>query len=400
MREFFLALFLASGVLKAQLLILLPWFPDVTLLSLAYLVPLLFFRYARSEAGFVPPSLFLVGLFFAFSIGVLASALYSPSGLMIAKLTKFSLVVFTFLIALTTNDVNWQRFTLAYLMLIFLAALQFIYIFPQYRLGLLGAESEFYGGSYLGFGNSCAMAIILYHSFFHENHLVSKLLITMFFTFCMVLSGARAPIIFLALFSLSWMIYIFVIWLLNSRFLSRNLFPILMASVIILSSIVLFINRSESFDGADIYTTLGFSVDRLMLLFGDAKGDSFNVRVNHFSLSLKAIDESIFKGVGLAAYGLSVSGADTWDYPHNLLLEVWVESGLFPFVILTVLLSLVLLRLIVFSRQYWLFVIVTYCLLNAMKSVSFADNRILFFWIGVAVVSSASAGLSRRGKPA
>lgn len=388
MKEFSIALFLVSGALKAQLLILLPWFPDVTLVAVAMVIlSLLSTSYSLSDRIGISALLYF-SLFSLFLLSVVASALYSPSGLIILKLTKLAVVLLAFLIALTASDINWKRFALSYLILVSVTAVLFIFIFPRYRLGLLGVDSEFYGGSYLGFGNACAIALILHYTFFGDRSIIASVTVTVFFVFCMVLAGARAPILFLGALSVIWLFYVLVIWVAKSRSVSRSFLLALMTITPIVMSSMFFISEQQFFHDTNLFTTLGHSVDRLLLLFGDAKGDSFNVRINHLSESTKAIDTAVFTGVGLASYGLSVMGNDLWEYPHNIFLEVWVESGLFAVLALAVLVTVALVKLLFVSRQFWLALIVMYCLLNAMKSVSFADNRILFFWIGVAIVYS------------
>ena len=71
-----------------------------------------------------------------------------------------------------------------------------------------------------------------------------------------------------------------------------------------------------------------------------------------------------------------------------MFLEVWVESGLLALIFLSIFIAVALLTVMLFSPHRWLAFIVVYCLLNALKSSSYVDNRILFFWLGVSIVAS------------
>lgn len=388
MREFSIALLLLSGVLKAQLKILAPWVPDLTLLAIILVLISHLSTTSRKSLEFTRVEVIGVIIFFIFSLFVIISALYSPSSLINLKFAKFALTIFAFLVALTTKNIDWEKLASYHISLAFVAAIMFIYIFPRFRLGLLGDDASFYRGSYLGFADACAISLVLMQFNRASRPVIVHFLLMLFFVFCMVLSGARGPLIFLALLAGFWSGYAIFRWVINSRSLDIHvlLWVILFAPAL---TFVLFQTFDfDQFGDADIIKTLGQSIDRLVLLIGDDKGQSVNVRVSHFSQSLAAIDTSSWTGVGFAAYGLSVSGNDIYDYPHNMFLEIWVESGLLALIFLSIFIAVALLTVMLFSPHRWLAFIVVYCLLNALKSSSYVDSRILFFWLGVSIVAS------------
>ena len=211
----------------------------------------------------------------------------------------------------------------------------------------------------------------------------------------MVLSGARAPLLFLLLLSGLWLGYATIKWAVTEPLVERKPLAILLTFLPLALLIFCYAVDFKTLGDTNIFKTMGYSVDRFLLLVGDDKGGSVNVRVNHLSQSLKSLDVNSFYGVGFGAYGLSVLGNDRWDYPHNMFLEVWVESGLISFLLLLSFVATAFSRLALVSKQPWLAFIIIYCVLNAMKSSSYADNRVLFFWLGVSII----VGAYSRGVP-
>jgi O-antigen ligase len=79
------------------------------------------------------------------------------------------------------------------------------------------------------------------------------------------------------------------------------------------------------------------------------------------------------------------------SYPHNIYLETWFESGIFSFI------SLVILSVYFYGNFFYysaykkedirLFIlgVVCYYLLNGLKSNSYVDLRLMFFFMGLFV---------------
>lgn len=392
MRELSIALLLLSGILKAQLQILAPWVPDITVLALILVFSSFIFFKADSPPTFLRAELVGISAFFLFVLCVFLSTLYSPSVLVLQKLTKFTLPIFAFMVALTTTNINWKGLAYYYIAFTLIAAAMFVYIFPRFRLGLLGDEASFYSGTYLGFADACAVSLVLLQLIRQSHSAIAYFSLVIFFLFCMVLSGARGPLIFFLLLASLWSAHRSIRWLMRYRSLNKYSVIWAILGVPLVITALAFSVDLQKIIGADIFKTMGYSIDRLFLLIGEDKGGSVNVRVDHLVQSIYAIDRHVWSGVGFAAYGASVLGNDTWDYPHNMLLEVWVESGLVALIFLLAFISVVYYRLASIPNRSFMVFIISYCLMNAMKSSSFADNRVLFFWLGAALVYS---GLQR-----
>lgn len=383
MREFSVALLLASGVLKAQLKIISPWFPDVTLIGLC----LVFFSYLTASykrdihwrydqiAGVISFLILLSCIIF--------SAAYSNSQFASEKLIRFTVVIFAFAIG-ALSDIHWRKMTRYYLLFIFISTLIFLWVFPQFRLGLLGFEADFYRGAYLSFGDACAISVLMLVYFPLRSFWLSNTLI-IFFLAALVISGARAPLIFLAVIVAMKMAFSVFITLRDNHSVNIGK-PLLMAVIIFLNLVIgsLIFNTSLVSE-IELSRVAGLSIDRFLLLFAPDKGGSVGVRVDHINDSIQAINEAPLLGVGLAGYGLEVMSVDRWAYPHNIFLEVWVESGLVAVLAIGTFLIIALMRVFRLSGFSFFAAILCYGIMNALKSSSYSDNRILFFWLGVAL---------------
>ena len=129
-----------------------------------------------------------------------------------------------------------------------------------------------------------------------------------------------------------------------------------------------------------IFQAIEVSFERFQLLFQSDKGSSVNVRIEHIETAVQLIEHNPILGVGLGAFGIEGYGVDALMYPHNMFLEVWVENGFLSLVLLILIITFVYLKLFVEDFNLGVMLIITYCLLNSMKSLSYVDNRVLFFW--------------------
>ena len=88
-------------------------------------------------------------------------------------------------------------------------------------------------------------------------------------------------------------------------------------------------------------------------------------------------------GYGLGSWGFLYTGKDMKLYPHNILLEAWIELGFFSAIFLAFFFfTPFLLKRVTLAKT-----IALYALLNAMKSSSFAYDRNLFIIFGILVFS-------------
>ena len=124
------------------------------------------------------------------------------------------------------------------------------------------------------------------------------------------------------------------------------------------------------------------TIARVSLLFSDEKGGSVNTRFSYILETMDYIEEAIFFGHGFGSFGLLVVGEDSRFYPHNLVLEVWFELGLFGLVVtLTLLIFPIYLFIRTFGFKKWEYLIpYFYLFANSLKSNSLTDHRLLFLF--------------------
>lgn len=124
-------------------------------------------------------------------------------------------------------------------------------------------------------------------------------------------SGSKGPILALGL---SWIYYIYISH--KNKFNLKFVRQILIFLLIIV--VVLFLlNNFKYLD----FIKLRFSLDSI---FVNAKG----YRVERYDFTWEMIKEKILLGYGFGSWPILYRGVDYIDYPHNILLEFWVETGI------------------------------------------------------------------------
>ena len=123
------------------------------------------------------------------------------------------------------------------------------------------------------------------------------------------------------------------------------------------------------------------SLSKFELLFLEDKGESINTRYYYLEKFVNQIDINLFFGHGFGSYGIVYNNLDGRHYPHNILLELLIESGFFT--------SLVMLIIFVYSiffiksEEPVINLIIAFLFLNYLKSFSFEDARIIFFFLAI-----------------
>ena len=197
-------------------------------------------------------------------------------------------------------------------------------------------------------------------------------------------SGARYSILFLML-----AIILNLLRLFGQRNDKDNLVVVTFIFVTSLAMLHLSGNLSDTTDPFT-YTT-----ERLTsMVSGDR---SIGNRLDTIQRSIEAITASPWSGYGMGN-GSKLVGV---NYPHNILLEVCLEAGIVPgLLMLTVLATSSLLALYAIRNNQTAVGIATLYLIGAyLKSFSFYESRVLFFFIGVTagiystrVIRNRSAG--------
>ena len=183
------------------------------------------------------------------------------------------------------------------------------------------------------------------------------------FVFMILLSG-RGPII--ALF----LVYFFYM-IVNSQKSKKLL------SFLILISLF-YLGYNEFSSSEDVINT----TNRFISIIDDS-----NPRYNQIVQAFNIIEEDLFLGVGIGGYGMAAANIDEFWHPHNLILEIFSESGFF----ITLLFLYFLFKIFIsnnlksnFSNEKITFILISiYLFSQAMKSGGIEDMRVTFFWFGL-----------------
>lgn len=132
-------------------------------------------------------------------------------------------------------------------------------------------------------------------------------------------------------------------------------------------------------------------LSRLELL-SDLKGNtSTSTRLIQYNESIEKIFESPVIGYGLNSTGIEITPYidGNLKYPHNVLIEIWLEVGIVAFLIFLLFYINIIIEFIfakknnIETKSLTVLSIILFIFLNALKSHSFAELRILYFFIGM-----------------
>jgi O-antigen ligase len=339
---------------------------DVTSISIFALLPVLLIM--TFKASFRNHQILIIFIFISFLIAYTLSAFYTTSeSYYIYKLLALIGIIFCFVIGLFSDRLVIYLFFYLYSIFSLLAVvLYFTLIFS----GLSPKAFNDFAGNSLVVGEMLgATAVIIYFS----NLNFKYLLIALSFVI-MIALGARGPILFSLL----------VIALAVFSTFRKVDFKTPLKIIIAITFLLFFIFISDSGLSLAMKTSFQDGLSRFALLFNEDKGDSVNSRVYMISNALIHINDNIFFGTGVGSFGIEVYGQDFRAYPHNVLLEIWFESGIIP-VLLFLLLFLWLLVYLFKHDEHLIFYLMIYLFLNINKSSSLEEARLFFLLTGFSV---------------
>jgi O-antigen ligase len=184
--------------------------------------------------------------------------------------------------------------------------------------------------------------------------------------------GGRGPIIFLAI------IYIFY-YLFRTKLTFQKIILVVIIPFLFISSLSLF----QEWEFSKI---MFYRVSTLI------EGDAFESRGELIQISTAIIKEKFLFGTGYGGFGMAAFGSDFRAYPHNIILEIFVETGIVGLLLILFFVVYFFARIFVrlnnnkqdvctldFSLCF------IYLFLNAMKSSSFVDVRNLFGLMGIVI---------------
>lgn len=397
MLEFLFCFVVMSGILKASMTLLGFAIVDLTLLSLLLYTSYFLYHIATQKIFFSREKiLFIIFtlLFYSFNILSLLWAKHMDLGL-----HKFTLSIIPLYIVLTFpffSDFNFNRFCKIFIIFSILSSFIFLVFSIQYRLGIMESadNAERVKTLYLTIGGVLSIAILMLIT--NKGIILNfKKSLTLFFFLVLFVSAARGPLVFLILVLLIYYWQSLVVKFLGgvSLLLDKERLLNKVGYFVFFTMILAFlITISPSISGEAEKIFYG-SLERILQLFGDDKGDSIGYRYTMINLTLAGIEESFLFGVGYGNFSPAILSEIKYYYPHNFILEVWVETGL-----VGLFLCIVFVLYPFFGRglEPTILFITLFLLLNALKSFSLAENRVLFSFLVLLICCKSSIKDKRR----
>ncbi|HAS8474759.1 TPA: hypothetical protein I7766_20185 [Vibrio vulnificus] len=116
---------------------------------------------------------------------------------------------------------------------------------------------------------------------------------------------------------------------------------------------------------------------RFLVLLDDGGGDSVSTRFVYIKKAIELAGGYAYMGSGWGTYGYLSSGEVKFDYPHNLFVELLLESGLLS---VFVVFFFICISFFLLLRMKFIFVVLYFIVvLNSMVSGDVYDNRMIFF---------------------
>ncbi len=236
------------------------------------------------------------------------------------------------------------------------------------------------------------LSLLYRKEFFWEGLLFEKhymhifaLLIALFLLFT---TAARGPLVFCVLLTCPLVAY----WFYKRLIRGFEAWHVVMlfiggAGVVVLVSIIALSLSGGDFDPQG--GVLSRTLFRLSLLFSDDKGASVGARIGYIEKSIKFISDKYILGYGIGSFTVVTTGVDERGYPHNIILEVWFELGMVGLIVFVC--FLLSCAFAIKNASLYGMIIFLYLMLNALKSSSLTDLRIMF---GVLAVVTLYGGMN------
>lgn len=351
-------IFLYSGLFK--------WFNvgfDITLVSLVLTCLILIFK-LKSKISFIGSEIKILILF-----GVLYSltSYYTISeSYFVEKILYLWLAIFSFILPSVILNKNEDLIIFFKVLKIILVCsilfLLYLLLSGQWSLFILKQDKTLNIPNYLSIGNFIVVYII-YN--FNKVNITNVIFYITAIIILLLLSG-RGPVLGL--------VFVSLIYLIRNN---KNKFKIVFKVLPVL--FILFIILNSLDDSDEIVNT----VNRFSGLLENGN----NVRNNQFIQALTILGDNLFFGVGIGGYGLASVGLDEFWHPHNIILEILSESGIFIssiflfFVFKILIINKINIKLN--DEVYIIYLIALYLFIQSMKSGGIPDMRVTFFWLGL-----------------
>jgi O-antigen ligase len=334
-----------------------------------------------------------VSLAIVLSVVVLVGSVYTPAPIYgqekAIRFISLTLLAFVAPLAVVQSPQELHRFLLGMLGIGLVLAVE----------GLLQGGERFtaFGSNTLalgyGAGSASLIALFLVLPGLRTSVLKAMTLVTIgLLAVAMIGSGTRGSL-------LALVVSIAVTFLLSLALGHRRKFVLM--SVIAMAGIVVFVFSSSLVPAS--------SLERFnSLLHGteiEAENSSAGTRLSYWRQSLALFSEYPLVGSGTGGFAWFVSGRDTQEYPHNIVLELATETGIVGLTIFACLMLFIVQNLLSalhvsaliesFNRSLLvtLFAILTFELVGAMLSGDLNDGRGLWALFGVIIAVSRRVSL-------
>ncbi|WP_417291661.1 O-antigen ligase family protein [Corallibacter sp.] len=338
---------------------------DLTLLSLLVLIVLVITN--RRKMDLLNSYLLVkteVNTIVFFGILYSLTSIYTISGnYYLEKIAYLWIAIFSFLLPVIflNEESKLTRFFKMFNLFSVVVMMMLAYLFITSKWYVFITKQDDYENipNYLAIGSLLGVFIIFN---IKRKKIKVKLLSIIAIVFMFLLSG-RGPIIGLGVV---YLLYLF----LDSKKIKNILFISILFAVVYLGY------QKFSSSSEEVINT----ANRFSTVFNE------NPRYKQLEKSLIIISDNLFFGVGIGGYGMASDNVDKFWHPHNIILEIFSESGFFiTFIFLYLLFKIFIVNnlKVSYKREKVIFIIASiYLFIQAMKSGGIPDMRVTFFWLG------------------
>ncbi len=247
---------------------------------------------------------------------------------------------------------------------------------------LLFGDIEGSKSYYLALGEISGTILLFYLVLLHKNYIkfsLSHLFIIFIHLFILFLNPARGPIIFTLIMIFIWGItHTYRFFELKVAFVSSGI-------LVLIGGILLLVFTTFPEYGNFLLERMSKLIHLVISDDTSLMGVSTYQRIVFWEYSIKMIFADWFHfifGYGVGSFGTLFKGIDGRLYPHNMFLETWFEMGIIGFGLL-IIFGIMYLLAILRKGNVWLLIPLGVPFLDAMKSFSLSDLRILFGVMGI-----------------
>lgn len=312
-------------------------------------------------------------LFFClFHILYFSTSIYTFSNVyFLEKLTKVVLNIFSFFLPIilfkNINEHNYFRKLLFFLWIFILIILSLLLFSNNFNLFYTDfSDSDFSFPNYMTISVILGILFYFFRSQNNSTYIILKLL-TLFF---IILLSSKGVILLIILISLQ-------------RINFKRFFLFMKKKILIIISFISIIIFNSDFIFSRVFSRV---------YFGDQfiNDSSSQERLKYISSAFELIKDYPFFGIGIGAFGIKTNQGDSRLSPHNILIEIQLESGFFIFLFFLFTIILFFQSFLKISKhQYknYLNYITPVVFLFSFDILSgmIEDLRVDYFWLGLAV---------------